>query len=182
MKPWLKWSFAGSLGLSAWAILFPAREASNPARGALSSAALPLELHAQMGAPANFARSSAPKLVQPLPTELPQPQFEASATDPFVGPTSLAPSRTLAVTVDAPPPSSPVAPAINYRFLGRVVDPDGQTLIYLSHADKDLRVARGTQLEEGYVVEAIRPDAVLLYYAPLDFHTQIRIPPPDSPQ
>jgi hypothetical protein len=29
-------------------------------------------------------------------------------------------------------------------------------------------------------VEAIKPDAVLLYYAPLDFHTQIRIPPLDT--
>ena len=179
MKPWLRWSLFGTLSLSAWALLFPAE----PPRASIRTAVpLPPDL-------ANRTLTVAPSPsfqavsvdVDQLLADLPQPHLDAAIADPFVGVRPPPPPPPPTVAITAPPPPAPTPPALNYRFLGRVVDPDGQLEVYLSRADKDQLVARGTQLPEGYVVQAITPTAVELYYPPLDYHTQIRIPPDGTP-
>jgi hypothetical protein len=85
----------------------------------------------------------------------------ASVPKPFVGPTYV------------PPPAAPV---LNYRYLGQMVDPSGQRLVYLAGPTKEVRAAVGTRLDEGYVVEAINTDGVRLHYPPLDARAVIPLP------
>jgi hypothetical protein len=65
---------------------------------------------------------------------------------------------------------------LNYRYLGQMTDPTGQHLVYLSGPTKEIAVAVGTRLDEGYVVEAITGDAVRLHYPPLDARAVIPLP------
>lgn len=189
MKPWLKWTLIVTLGLSAWAILFPAQDAHMPPGSiaeALSPAA-PASTETLTNSPPaplmmNMAAVVSPSvaLSSQLPVTLPQPSLEPANFDPFVGVKPPAPPPAPVVVAPLPAPLVPQAPPLNYRFMGRVVDPDGKTQIYLSRADKDVLVAKGTHLDEGYDVEGVKPDAVLVYYPPLDLHTQIRIPTSDA--
>ncbi|WP_423598379.1 hypothetical protein [Roseateles sp. MS654] len=66
---------------------------------------------------------------------------------------------------------------MNYRYLGQLIDPQGQRKVYLARADKDLLVEAGTRLDEGYRVEAITDDEVRLIYDSLQQRAVIRIPP-----
>lgn len=76
-----------------------------------------------------------------------------------------------------PPPAAPTAPPLAYRYLGQMVDPSGTRYVYLGKADRELPVAVGTRLEEGYVVESIGPEGIRLHYPPLDAHAVIPLPP-----
>ncbi|HEY1395235.1 MAG TPA: hypothetical protein VF536_03935, partial [Roseateles sp.] len=75
-----------------------------------------------------------------------------------------------------PPPPPPQAPALNYRYLGQFIDPQGQRKVYLARSDKDVLVETGTRLDEGFRVEAITDDEIRLVYEPLQQRTVIRIP------
>jgi len=118
----------------------------------------------------------------PLPNELPRQSLARTRFDPFVGvvparqPLPVAPPMVVAPPVVAPAPQ-PTAPALNYRYLGRLVDPTGKVSVYLAKGAKELLVEVGTQLDEGYVVEALGADAIRLHYPPLDTRAVINIPP-----
>ena len=103
--------------------------------------------------------------------------FPANAFDPFAGATvsaPVAPPPPAASVPAAPPPPPP--PVQDYRFLGRVVGPDGSLQILLGSGDKAVAVAKGTVLDNGYLVDSITKDAVGLVFAPLDVRTSISIP------
>lgn len=57
--------------------------------------------------------------------------------------------------------------------------PDGKRLVYLARGDASIAVSAGQQLDDGYVVEAISPDAVTLLYPPLD--ARVKLPVPQAP-
>lgn len=184
MSPWLRWTLLGTLGLSGWAILFPAEVTRAPGRTAAPQPVDPvapvLVLPPLPSVPAGPAVPSG--MLAALPADLPQPRLEAAVGDPFVGvQPAPPPPPPPPVAVVAMPVVPPAPPALNYRYLGRVVDPDGKLLVYLGGADKEQLVAKGTQLAEGYVVQAITATAIELYYPPLDYRAQIRIPPDEAP-
>ena len=106
--------------------------------------------------------------------------------DPFVG-TPLAPLQPApkAAVAVLPPESVPLAPApppaLAYRFVGRMVSPQGQTITWLARADHVMSVEAGQRLDEGYVVESIDADAMHLYYPPLNARMSMPLPPPGPP-
>lgn len=180
MSPLLRWTLLGTLGLSGWAILFPAEAPRSPGRAAaplpsdpVTPALVPPPLPNRLVAPSGMLAS--------LPADLPQPRLEPAVGDPFVGVQPPPPAPPPPVAVVAMPAAPPAPPALNYRFLGRVVDPEGRLQVYLSGPDKEQLVAKGTQLAEGYVIQAITSTAVELYYPPLNYRTEIRIPPDGAP-
>jgi len=72
---------------------------------------------------------------------------------------------------------------MDYRFAGRVVDPDGHELVYLSRADgTPVAVKAGATLEGGYVVESVTADGVHLIYPPLGARVTVSAPPAPEPQ
>lgn len=124
-----------------------------------------------------------------LPNRLPKPSLDIAKFDPFLGviaaPTpppqqARAPQAALPPPIAAPLPTR-IAPPLNYRYLGQMVDPTGRKLIYLARGDAAVQVAVGGKLEEGYVVEAMDADGIRLLYAPMDVRTVIPVPPSREP-
>ena len=64
------------------------------------------------------------------------------------------------------------------RFLGNMTDPSGKQLVYLARGDTAVLVGAGETLDEGYVVESLNADAVVLAYRPTNTRATIPIPPP----
>ena len=123
---------------------------------------------------------------RPLPAELPTLVLESATRDIFAPDLPPAPKvAPLPVPVVAPPPPPPPqAPAVNLRYLGSMRTPEGRQLVYLARGDNAIAVAVGDKLDEGYVVEAIATDSVVLVYPQFDKRVTVPIPkaPPKAPE
>lgn len=119
-----------------------------------------------------------------LPVRLERPLIEPSRRDPFVPVLPPQPKPTPApapppalMTGPPPPPPLPSAPAVRARFLGRMVTPSGDTLVFLSAGDKTVLAQAGDLLDDGYVVESVTDQAVTLRYPALDVKVTLPLPP-----
>jgi hypothetical protein len=117
---------------------------------------------------------------KPLSEHLQTHSPESSSFDPFVG---VHPPPPVAVLASAAPPfvgplyvPPPPPPAINYRYMGQLVDPAGKQLIYLARPDKEVLITVGTGLDEGYVVESISSEGVRLLHPPTKNAVLIPLP------
>jgi hypothetical protein len=186
LRTWLRWTLALSVVASALALLWPESRAPGP-DGAMSN---PIPL--ATGTPASGG-AAVPARIAELPTELRQLALGAARFDPFVGVVPPAPTVPKPVPpppvaapapmpvpppIETPPPATRMPPPMNYRYLGRMVDPAGRVLIYLARDDTAVQVGVGSRLEGGYTVEAIDPAGVSLHYAPMDVRVVIPVPPP----
>lgn len=173
MRPWLRWLLIASVLLSAAALLWP--QGTHVAQVAEAVQAKVIADREDAVSPQPVAT---PATNLDIPESLTKVQLPPATFDPFVGvvpPPPKAPPPPPEPVVQAPPP--PTAPPINYRYLGQMVAPDGNKLIYLANSEKELLVTRGTKLDEGYIVEVIQPDGVHLTYPPLG--TKVLIPAPE---
>ena len=117
------------------------------------------------------------------PRDWPEVEIAPAAFDPFL----VAPAPQEAPNKPPPPsappapepPPAPTAPALEYRYFGRVVGPDGQQITLLTRTGAPVPVSEGVPLDDGYIVESVRPDAVRLVYPPLG--TVVELPLPPSP-
>jgi len=171
MRSGLSWMLAGTVVLSAVALLWP--EPAPPS----------IVVDAREAESAEPARASGGRQAMVLPEALPVFRPGPSDSfDPFVGAEVVRkppPPPVVAAPVAAPPPPPPAPPApppMSYRFLGRMSDPGGVQRVYLVNAEQVVDVAVGTRLDSGYVVRAIDETGVKLHYAPLDVHAVIPIP------
>jgi hypothetical protein len=118
----------------------------------------------------------------PLPNELPQWSVPAAVRDIFMAAQPPEPPKPAPVAepVRTIEPEAPVAPALNYRYFGRMQSPAGdvQTLLQREGAPAPITVQEGTRLEEGYVVQKVDEQAIRLTYPPLGTVVDIPIPPP----
>jgi len=86
------------------------------------------------------------------------------AGQPFGSPWRPPPARAGAA---APVAAAPVAPPMPYRIAGQMVQ-GGAAQVVLAKGDRVLTVREGDMLEDGYRVEAIRPQGVTLLYVPMN--------------
>lgn len=167
MRPSLRWLLGFSLLLSGAAMLLPAPQT-------------PI-LDAPPTGVASAERPAATRQAA-LPARLPVVELERATFDPFAGvqpaqppaPASAASALPRAVPIAEPTPPAP--PAISYRFLGRMTDPEGKSVVYLAGSGRELQVSVGTTLPEGYVVESMDEAGVHLRYPPLDARAIVSIP------
>ena len=121
--------------------------------------------------------------LEALPARLPQLLIDAARRDPFVPIAASAPASaaalaaTVAVSPAPTPPAPPAPPPISVRFLGSMVNPEGERLLYLARGDAAVQVKVGDRLDEGYMVESLSAEAVGLVYPPLGLHVTVAIPP-----
>lgn len=122
-----------------------------------------------------------------LPQQLPHPRLGKAAFDPFVGapvmavPAKPAPQLTPAPVAYTPAPAVPGTPTVGYRYLGQMVGPAGQQLIYLARGEQSIAVQVGTRLDDGFVVEAMDAAGIKLHYPPSGSRALIPMPaPPDN--
>lgn len=175
LRPGLRWLLMSTVGVSAAALLWPEGEANRIVAVATREPALPTATVLQGTSPADEATPRS------LPSELPAHLLDKADFDPFAGVQPAAPPVTAAAPAPKPfvgplyvPPPPP--PTLNYRYLGQLLDPDGHRQVYLARPDKDVLVAVGTHLDEGYVVEAIDEQGVRLRYPPLNAQAIVPIP------
>jgi hypothetical protein len=84
-------------------------------------------------------------------------------------PLSLPPPEPPPVVAVQPPPApvlAPIEPAVPYSYLGRMIEPDGKTVVYLTKGGTVVVAKVGDQLDDGYIVQAISNEAIQLMSAP----------------
>lgn len=177
MRPWLRWLLAASALASAVALWWPDSVSQAVSRSEAAAASSQAAVDAAIE-PVASTGNGLPRAA--LPPRLRAATLDPASFDPFIGvqpPPPPPPKPQPVPVVVAPPPPAPTAPPLAYRYLGQMVDPAGKRLVYLGKGDKDVLVAVGTQLDEGYVVESITADGIQLHYPPLDVRAVINIPP-----
>ena len=175
---WL--ALAASVSGSVWVLL--TQEVAVPQTGVVSAVA-----HA--GAAGRAAARSA----QPLPARWDVPMLEAARRNPFGGdapalptpaaaptppPKLVVPQQPVIVAAAAPP--APIAAPFGYRYVGRMVDPTGQRVLYVARGDAVVTVQAGTQLTDGYVVDTVSEAAIEFVHTTTQQRHTIAIPPDAS--
>ena len=172
LRPWLSRLLVATALLSCIALWLP-QPAPPQAVTPWSKAATPQDgLRTAKVAPRTSAQESTPA----LPAQLSGKSIEPSVFDPFAG---VLPPPPLPVAKAVAPVAEikPAAPPVNYRYLGQMLDPSGQWLVYLSGPDgREVPVRVGTRLPEGYEVESIKDDGVRLRYPAFEAYSLIPIP------
>jgi hypothetical protein len=183
------WLALGASGLaSAWALWgsLPDKDRAGtcPLIAAIASADRPATVsHAQttLQTPDRIALAAS----TPLPHTLQPWQLDVAVRDPFV-PYALPPPAEPPVPspegkkpVRPEPIAEPVrtAPPMDYRFLGRMLTPEGRPITLLARGDTTIEVQPGQQLDDGYRVEAVSEQAIRLAYPSLGTVVDVPIPP-----
>jgi len=119
-----------------------------------------------------------------LPEHLDRFVIEPPGRDPFIPvvppqakPAPAPPPSPALLVGPPPPPPLPSAPAVRARFLGRMVTPSGDRLVFLAAGDKTVLAQAGDLLDDGYVVESVTDQAVVLRYPALDVKVTLPLPP-----
>jgi cytoskeletal protein RodZ len=130
--------------------------------------------------------------VATVPVVLKSQQLDAASFDPFLGQpvakASVAANASTAPTAQATQPEATAAaeavaqrsppPALNTRFLGRMIDPQGQLSVYLTDTDNAVAAVPGTRLSDGWVVDSIGDATLRFSHPPTGSRAQLDIPPP----
>lgn len=194
MRRGLLWALGTSGLASAWALWGPVPGVNQTAAAQRLVAAIESvdragvavhdPLAARTAAPTTQAASA------PLPRSLDAWQLEAAVRDPFVPYTPPAPAEPPVPPEPqrhkpaAPEPvaePTPTAPPMDYRFLGRMLTPEGRTITLLTRGESTIEVQPGQQLEDGYRVEAVSAQAIRLVYPSLGTVVDVNIPPATAP-
>jgi hypothetical protein len=142
--------------------------------------------------PAGVRSGSA--VAKPLPLRWDAPVLEAARRSPFGADAQAVPVAKAVepsppkLVVAQPPPAAVVQPAalqvaiapFTYRYVGRVVDPQGQRVIYVARGDTVVTVEQGTSLSEGYTVESISESSIEVVNTATKQRHTIAIPPDAS--
>lgn len=168
MRPALQITLAATLLLSAVA-LWPRER--------------PSLVHAVSPAGASVSSVAVAEAVRPRAVL--EPMVVAPAVgDPFGRPELAAVVRPAppVASVPAIPAPLPMAPSPAYRFVGRLVTPGGEEVVLLGRGSilAPVVVSVGTTLDDGYVVQALLPDAVRLSYPPLNLTVELPVTAPPS--
>lgn len=65
---------------------------------------------------------------------------------------------------------------MNWRALGSMVTPAGDHMVWLAKGNDEIAVTPGAQLDDGYVVQSIDADEVVLVYPSLGATTRLALP------
>jgi hypothetical protein len=123
-----------------------------------------------------------------LPMAHSRAELEPPVRDPFATPRAIAPAIALAASPMPMPmpmpmpspaisPTPPAAPEPGLTFAGRMVTPDGATLVLASLGNDTFTLRTGQQLANGYRVDAIDAESVLLSHPALNQPARLAIPP-----
>jgi hypothetical protein len=122
-----------------------------------------------------------------LERELVSTDFSVAKRNPFVAVTEAVQitKKVIIAPVVAPappqatiqaPPSPPLAPQLNLRFIGRITEPNGKRVVFANMNDNPLTLTEGYVLPNGFRVDAIKEDAVELTYTPLNTLARFELP------
>lgn len=103
------------------------------------------------------------------------PLLEAQ-NDPFNGQTFLPAARKESVApVMIQPPPVAMAPPFPFHYLGRMVNVDGQSMVYLTRGEKILAVEEKTRIDNDYRIDSLSETDIQITYLPLNETKKIQI-------
>lgn len=175
MRRGLRWALGLTLGLTALAWW------TSPDNGPVSVVAAIDRASAGPSGPRMPLPPLAEGDVPPLPERLTERHLEPARADIFVR--ALVQAAPPAAPAPEPPPlpvAEPAAPPMNYRFLGRMTDPNGREQIYLVHEDRSVAVSPGDTLSDGYLVKSVSAQEIVLTHPPTATEVAISIPAPQG--
>ena len=176
MRKAIRWALALSTLVTAGSLLWPDDAINLPSSLAASSRTLDLHTSEERTPPsASPATAASAQSPRPLPSTLTPAQLQPTKLDPFA---SVALPTTV-LTKETPPPPQPVVtpPPMGYRYLGQMVDPQGRTFVYLAKADKEYPARVGTEMDDGYVVEAVTATSIRMRHTASGARADVAIPP-----
>lgn len=193
LGPHLQWALVLSLLASAWAIWWPQSESAVPpsphSEGGREPSAPPTSGErtlAEMVPGAGLARD-APGSAASVPVFAP-PVLSEATSDPFYprAPDALTRQSTSQVTAAAvesveAAASTPQAPPMTNRVLGRFAAPDGREMIFLQDGPQAVLAAPGVELSNGYRIEAITASEIRLRHPLLVQTVGLPLPTDKSP-
>jgi hypothetical protein len=121
-----------------------------------------------------------PNALVSLPSELPERDVEAGRRDIFIALATPPPPAPPPAPPPPPPPPPPApeAPPVNWHATGAMTTPQGERLVWLAKGNDEISVKPGTLLSDGYMVQSIDDETVVLLYPPIG--TTARIPLPQA--
>ena len=169
MRRSLIWTLAASGIASAVAVwlepgdkassgVIAARASAGPDSGATPAAANSSDRYANWRDATAAPAPGASGVGAPLPSALPDRDVEAGRRDIFT-------------PVTPPPP-----PPMNWRALGSMVTPAGERIVWLARGNDEITVKPGAVLDDGYVVQSIDKETVVLLYPPIGTTARISLP------
>jgi hypothetical protein len=122
--------------------------------------------------------ADAPPSLPPLPSALPDRDADAGRRDIFapVMPPPPSPAPPAPPAPPTPPPPPPAPPPMNWRASGSMVTPAGEHIVWLAKGNDEIMVKPGTRLDDGYVVQIVDAEKVVLLYPPIGTTAQIPLP------
>lgn len=176
MRSSLKWTFAVT-GISSLVALWlePAGPSVVPS---VVAARVPSSAEPYNNWRAAAATAAPDAAAAPLPSRLPDRDLEAGRRDIFTPVTAPPPPLPPAPPPVSPPPPAPQPspPQMNWRALGSMVTPESQRLVWLAKGSDEITVKVGTMLDDGYVVQSIDDQAVVLLYPSIGTTVRLDLP------
>lgn len=180
MRAALRWALSGTVLLTVVSFWWGGDGTDTPA---LVQPAV--EARARAVALADVARAPSREPAQvdsgaPLPSSWPGVGLQPAQRDVFAVEQPPPPPEPVApppAPIPVPVVQPPAAPPLNYRYLGSMTAPGGDTQVFLVRGDMVIAVVAGQPIDDGYVVQAITDEGVQLHYPPLDVRAVIPIPP-----
>ncbi|MFT7775428.1 hypothetical protein [Roseateles sp.] len=118
------------------------------------------------------------------PDTLVRQVLSSAVRDPF---RTFQPPAASFAAMPAPPlvpaaaaAASVVVPAMTYRYLGQLTDPDGKRLILITKGDREVTVSRGSPLDDGFSVADIQKSHITIVHLATSTPFEIRIPESDE--
>lgn len=194
-NPALLWGLVATLVATGWALWWPtdsppvvgAHEPTRPPtpHPQVSTASPQATSAGALGwlapaAPAEAIGSAAstPEATGPLSPASRDPFHPASLPAP--PPNSAATQQAKAEPPPSPPPPPPPPPQ-NFRLMGRLLSPEGRWMIFLQDGAQIVQATEGLALPNGYVVEAVTPQAVRLRHPLADQPVSLPVPEDNRP-
>ena len=156
----------GILALTVGAALYPTQQEAPVAAVHVARPATPPK---PLPAANPVASKQTVAVIASADATLPELQDDPFATVDWNKPPPPPPPPKVVPIVSAPPPA-PVEPAMPYKFMGRMEDQDGNTVVYLARGQDSIVAHEGDQLDADYKLVSVTEHKLSIAYLPMN-HT-----------
>jgi hypothetical protein len=101
-------------------------------------------------------------------------EMNLGSADPFAQ-RSFAPSAPPQAKEGKSAPEKPVAPALPFKYVGKIID-EGKLSVFLTRGDDSYSVKAGESIDGEYRVEKITDSSVTFVFLPLKTRQELQIP------
>jgi hypothetical protein len=108
-----------------------------------------------------------------LVDQLKRPAFPDTVKDMFLSKSWYVPPPPPKIV--AGPPPVPTAPPFTYQYIGKMLEEENHSAVFLENKSRIFIVRAGDTIDSKYRVDAINPPVMTLTYLPLDLKQTVQI-------